>query len=316
MHKSWMWKQRSYREQFQGDEGNGAAGGAAEAQQQDGDQAQADEQLEDETSADEPQASAQADDQDADDGVIVTIGDETPLAASDDEIEGKPAPAWVKELRKEHRELQRQKRDLEQQLAATKQAQQPQAITVGEKPTLESCDYDAEKYGEELLAWTDRKKQVEAQAAKQREEQEAAQAAWNAKLTSYQTAKASLKVPDFDDAEHLVTSTMDATQQAIILKLPKPELMVYAVGKNPAKAKELAAIKDPIDFAFAVAKLETQLKVQPRKMPPAPETKVRGTTGGATAVDNTLARLEAEADRTGDRTKVAAYHRQKRQAAA
>jgi len=153
-------------------------------------------------------------------------------------------------------------------------------------------------------------------AAKQREEQEAAQAAWNAKLTSYQTAKASLKVSDFEDAEHLVTSTMSATQQAIILKLPKPELMVYAVGKNPAKAKELAAIKDPIDFAFAVAKLETQLKVQPRNAPPAPESKVRTTTGGAVAVDNTLAKLQAEADRTGDRSKVAAYLRNRNKTAA
>jgi len=316
MHKSWMWKQRSYREQFQGDEGNGAAGGAAEAQQQDDDQTQADEQLEGETPDGEPQAGAEGDDQGADDGVIVTIGDETPPAVSDDEIEGKPAPAWVKELRKSDREKAKRIRELEQQVAASKQAVQPPQITVGERPTLEGCDYDAEKYGEELLAWTARKQQADAQAAKQREEQEAAQAAWNAKLTSYQTAKAALKVPDFDDAEHLVTSTMDTTQQAIILRLPKPELMVYAVGKNPAKAKELAAIKDPIDFAFAVAKLETQLKVQSRRAPPAPERQVRGTTGGTTGIDNTLARLEAEADRTGDRTKVAAYHRQRKQAAA
>jgi hypothetical protein len=40
---------------------------------------------------------------------------------------------------------------------------------------------------------------------------------------------------------------------------------------------------------------------------------VRGTAGGATSVDNTLARLEAEADRTGDRSKVIAYKRERQQ---
>jgi hypothetical protein len=313
MYKSWMWKQRSYREQFQGTEGGAAAGGTAEAQQ-DGEQEQV-EQAEGETPEGEQQAELAA--QAEDDGeVVITIGDEAP-PAPEDEVDGKPAPHWVKELRKENRELKKRQRELEQAAAARQAAEAPKVDPVGEKPTLESCDFDAEAYGEKLLAWNDAKRKADEMAAKQREEQEAAQAAWNAKLTSYQTAKASLKVSDFEDAEHLVTSTMSATQQAIILKLPKPELMVYAVGKNPAKAKELAAIKDPIDFAFAVAKLETQLKVQPRNAPPAPENKVRSTAGAATAIDNTLERLQAEAAKSGDRTKVAAYIReQKRREAA
>jgi hypothetical protein len=313
MYKSWMWKQRSYREQFQGTEGGAAAGGTSEAQQ-DGEQEQV-EQAEGETPEGEQQAELAA--QAEDDGeVVITIGDEAP-PAPEDEVDGKPAPHWVKELRKENRELKKRQRELEQAAAARQAAEAPKVDPVGEKPTLESCDFDAEAYGEKLLAWNDAKRKADEMAAKQREEQEAAQAAWNAKLTSYQTAKASLKVSDFEDAEHLVTSTMSATQQAIILKLPKPELMVYAVGKNPAKAKELAAIKDPIDFAFAVAKLETQLKVQPRNAPPAPENKVRSTAGAATAIDNTLERLQAEAAKSGDRTKVAAYIReQKRREAA
>lgn len=317
MYKSWMWKQRSYREQFQGDEGNGGAGGTAEAQQLDDEQAQDDEQTSGETPEDE-QSTGAADDQTADDGVIVTIGDETPPAANDDEIEGKPAPQWVRELRKENRELKKRQRELEQERQAAQQAAAPKVEDAGPEPTLEDDDvaFDPEVFKQKWTAWNERKRKADEMAAKQREEQEAAQAAWNAKLTSYQTAKASLKVSDFEDAEHLVTSTMSATQQAIILKLPKPELMVYAVGKNPAKAKELAAIKDPIDFAFAVAKLETQLKVQPRNAPPAPESKVRTTTGGAVAVDNTLAKLQAEADRTGDRSKVAAYLRNRNKTAA
>lgn len=314
MYKSWIWKQRSYREQFQGDEG-GAAGGAAEAQQQ-VEQAQADEQTEGETSEANPPAGEGATAQSADDGeVVITIGDEAP-AVSDDEIEGKPAPAWVKDLRKQARELARENRELKQAQQAA-QAQQPQAITVGEKPTLESCDYDAESYAEKLVAWNDLKRKADEQATTARAEQEAAAEAWNKKVSAYNASKTTLKVHDFDGAEHVVQSTLSQLQQNVILHgVDKPELVIYALGSNPAKAKELAAIKDPVKFAIQLGKLETQLKVQPRKDLPLPESKVRGTTAGATAVDNTLARLEAEADRTGDRSKVVAYKREQRSKAA
>lgn len=312
MHKSWMWKQRSYREQFQGDEAGSAGGGAGEAQQVDATQDQDDEQPEGETPNGEQSPASESGDQSVDDGVIVTIGDETPPAATEDEIEGKPAPAWVKDLRKQARELVRENRELKQAQQAAQQAAQPQAVQVGEKPTLEGCDFDAEKYGEELLAWNDRKRKADDQAAAARAEQEAAAAAWNTKITTYKTAKAALKVDDFDGAEHVVQSTLSQLQQNVILHgIDKPELVVYALGSNPAKAKELAAITDPVKFAIAVGKLETQLKVTPRKAPPAPERQVRGSAGGAT-IDNTLERLEAEADRTGDRTKVNQYKREQR----
>jgi hypothetical protein len=316
MHKSWMWKQRSYREQFQGDESNGGAGGAGDTQLDDGTGQPEDETFQDDQHQEGGDA-AQGQGAAEDDEVVITIGDEAPPAPSDDEIEGKPAPQWLKDLRKSDREKSKRIRELEQAAVTREAAAAPAAQSVGEKPTLESCDYDGEAYAEKLVAWNDRKRAADAQAETARQEQEAAQASWNARLTAYNTAKATLKVDDFDGAEHLVRETMSPVQQSVILNgADKPELLVYALGRNPAKAKELAAIKDPVKFAFAVAKLETQLKVAPRKAPPAPERQVRGTAGGATGVDNTLARLEAEADRTGDRTKVAAYRREQRNKAA
>ena len=89
--------------------------------------------------------------------------------------------------------------------------------------------------------------------------------------------------------------------------------MIYALGKNPTKAKELSAINDPVKFAFAVAKLETQLKVTNRKAAPPPESTVRGTGRVSGAVDSTLERLRADAEKTGDYSKVMQYKRQKRQ---
>lgn len=312
MHKSWMWKQRSYREQFQGDETGSAGGSAAEAQQVDASQDQGDEQPEGETPEGEQPPAGEGDDQTADDGVIVTIGDEVPPVATDDEIEGKPAPAWVRDLRKREREQSKRIRELEAEKAQREAVAAPKAEDVGPEPQLDEFDFDGNKYRDALLAWNERKRKADEQAAAARAEQEAAAAAWNTKVASYKTAKAALKVEDFDGAEHVVQTTLSPLQQNVILHgIDKPELVVYALGSNPAKAKELAAITDPVKFAIAVGKLETQLKVTPRKTPPAPERQVRGTASGAT-IDNTLERLEAEADRTGDRTKVNQYKREQR----
>lgn len=314
MHKSWMWKQRSYREQFQDDQGNGGAGGAAApvVEQDQGDQQQPSGETPDEQQPDDQGGAAAGED----DEVVITIGDEAPPAATDDEIEGKPAPAWVKELRREARESRKRIRELEAEKAQRDAPAAPAVPAVGEKPTLESCDFDGEVYAEKLVAWNDAKRKADEAEAAKRQEQEAAQSEWQARVTSYNTAKAALKVDDFDGAEHVVRETMTPLQQSVILNgADKPELLIYALGRNPAKAKELATIKDPVKFAFAVAKIETQLKVAPKKMPPPAERTIRSSAGGATGVDNTLARLQAEADKTGDRSAVAKYLRERKKAA-
>ena len=117
---------------------------------------------------------------------------------------------------------------------------------------------------------------------------------------------------DYDDAEHQVMEALSQTQQAVVLQgSDNPALVVYALGKNPKRAKELAAVTDPVKFAFAVAKLEAQLKVQPRSKPPAPERGVpSGTAPVSGASDATLERLRAEAERTGDYTKVVRFRQQ------
>ena len=86
-----------------------------------------------------------------------------------------------------------------------------------------------------------------------------------------------------------------------------PALVVYALGKNTKRAKEIASIKDPVKFAFAVAKLETTLKVNSRKTPPPPEKTVSGSGNSSGTVDSTLERLRGEASKSGDFSKVIAY---------
>ena len=246
-----------------------------------------------------------------DDGVVVTIGEEPPPP---EEEEAQRAPEWVRELRKNHRELQRKNRELEEKLSAVSGAETKPA-PLGKKPTLEEHDYDADKYETALSAWYEQKRKHDEEQSRIENEQKEAQKAWQAKLDSYGKAKTELKVRDFDDAELVTQETLSTTQQGIILQgAENPALMVYALGKNPKKAKELASINDPVKFAFAVAKLETQLKVTNRKAAPPPEKTVRGTGSVSGTVDSQLERLRADAERTGDYSKVMAYKRQKRQA--
>jgi hypothetical protein len=257
-------------------------------------------------------AAAADDDQGAegvdDDSVVVTIGEEPPP-----QDEHAQAPEWVRELRKKNREDQRRIRELEEQLKTKGQAETKPAA-LGKKPALEDYDYDTERFEQELTAWHDRKRQHDEAATKARDAEETAQAAWKKKLESYGSAKTELKVKDFDDAEAALQDHLNVTQQGIIVQgAENPALLVYALGKNPKKAKELGSITDPVKFAFAVAKLETQLKVTNRKAPPPPEKTVQGTGGSSGSVDSTLARLRTEAEKTGDYTKVTAYKRQKRQ---
>lgn len=251
----------------------------------------------------QPEAAAPADEPEE---VVIQIGDEPP---AEEEVR---APDWVRELRKSHRELQRQNRELQERIRSSETP--AAAPSLGAKPTLEGHDYDAEKYEAALAAWFERKRQADDAVAQQRKAAEDQQRAWQERLNRYQQGKAALKVRDFDEAEAIVEQTLSVTQQGVVVSgADNPELVIYALGKNPKKARELAAISDPVKFAFAVARLEAQLKVTGRKAsPPPPEKVVQGNGRVSGAVDSHLERLREEAARTGDMSKVVAYKRQKR----
>lgn len=233
------------------------------------------------------------------------------------ETESTEAPQWVKDLRKEHRETVRKLRTLEAEKAdrEAKAGQQKQA-ELGEKPTLASCDYDEEVYEPKLADWYKRKSEIEArerdaQAQAERQNQE-----WQAKLEAHKKAASALRVSDYEEASEAVKEAFSDIQYAIMHEADNSAVLEYAIGKRPAKVKELAAITNPIKFAMALAKLETQVKTTAKKTAPAPETRVRASAPVSGAVDSKLAKLMEEADRTGDRTKVAAYHRERSKQAA
>ena len=240
--------------------------------------------------------------------LVVSIGEEAP---PQDEFTA--APAWVRDLRKQNRELSKRAKELEQRLA---EKEQPQQTALPAKPTLEACDYDADAYERQLTQWFDAKRAHDEAEAQQRKAQEQAEAAWQAKLQAYEASKAKLGAADVDDVEHVVRQMFNETQWAILVDgADNAALLTYALGKNPAKAKELASVASLSQFAFKAAKIEAEIKTMKRTAKPAPEGAITGTSpgaiGGAVA---TLERLRAEALKTGDMTKVVAYRRQLRAA--
>ena len=243
------------------------------------------------------------------DEVVVSIGEEAPPAE-----EEQRAPEWVRELRKANREKERRIRELEARLQTTTQTEN-KPVALGPKPKLEEFDYDADRFEQALDAWHERKRQHDLETEKVRQAELQQQQAWQAKLDGYSKAKAELKVRDYEDAEAIAQEVFNVTQQGVILQgADNPALVIYALGKNPKKAADLAQINDPVKFAFAVAKLEKELKVTNRRAAPAPERVIQGTGRASGAVDSTLERLRAEAEKTGNYTKVLQYKRQKQAA--
>lgn len=252
------------------------------------------EQIEEDGSTEETNEESQTDE--STEEVTVTIGDDQPE-------EEEKAPTWVREVRQRNRELERELKELKRQ-------QTPAAQALGKKPSLSDpdIDYDEDKLASRLTDYLARENAIKEQEAKAQREAESQQTEWNKKLGTYNEHKAALKVPDYDDAESSVQEAMTETQQAIIIKGAKnPALVVLALGKNPGKLKELAGIRDHVEFAFAVANLEAQLKVTKKPSIPSPEKKVSGTGSLSGANENQLERLREEAAKTGDFTKVMAY---------
>lgn len=277
-------------------------------------------EVEDEYEAEEPEVDvdedieteAEAEDEvedELDEEVVIQIGEESP-SSEDDEV--REAPEWVREVRKVNREQQREIKKLRQELEQSRGVKAPE-VKLGQKPTLESADYDTDVYEKQLTDWYERKRQYDLQQEQVKQQQAQQQQAWQNVLTSYVEKKTALKVRDYDEAEAVVEDELNTNQQGMILQgADDPALVVYALGKNPKKAKELASITDPVKFAFAVAKLETQLKVTNRKAATKPEKTVKGSAPLSGSVDSNLERLRAEAARTGDYTKVMKYKAQKK----
>lgn len=198
-----------------------------------------------------------------DEEVVVSFGDEAAPASEE-------APEWVRDLRKRARELERENAEL-------RKGKAPSVPEVGQKPTLESCDYDEDRFEQEFNAWSDRKSAVERAQAEAEKAQATVAEKFRAKVAAYGEQKATLGVKDFDEAEAEVLGALNQAQQSILVHGAENKAqLVYALGKHPEKLRQLASITDPIEFAFAAARLEGQTKMERRRPATQPESSVSG----------------------------------------
>ena len=260
-------------------------------------------EAEDETTEGENKA---APDDTEEEELIVTIGEEAPPQQDEDT----KAPEWLRNVRKQNREQAKKIRVLEQQLAqAQPREQTPQ---LGPKPTLESCDYDADLFERKLDAWKERKIVSDRQQAEARDAEAKRQEYFNSKFEAYSTRKAEVigKIKDFADVEETVLDALNDTQRGVVLAHAKdPALLLYAIGKDEKRLQELAKLSDPVEFIFAVARMETQMRTQSRKPASAPETRISGS-APSPGSETQLNKLREAAEKTGDYTKVIAYKNQ------
>ena len=180
--------------------------------------------------------------EDVDEEFTVTIGKESP-PKEDEEM--KKAPTWVKELRKQNRELKKENRELNEKIESVSGVT-PKAIELGVKPTLESSDHDDVEYDKQLNQWYQRKIEVDKQKQVEVDKQQQETNAWNTRLADYNKGKEklSVKVIDYADAESVAQDSLSKTQQGMIVGgADDPALVIYALGKNPGKLKELSKIE-------------------------------------------------------------------------
>lgn len=198
------------------------------------------------------------------------------------------------------RDLRRANRELAKKISRYERGSQAQPIEVGPKPTLESCDYDEERFETELDAWKEQK--AKADRAEQEAEQraEAERATWSEITAAYDADKKALKVANYADAEEEVFSTLSEQTQALLMKSGKGAQLVVALSRSPDKLQALSEM-NLADAAMMIGELRGKLQMTTRKSL-APERRVTGNAGFASggSSEKQLAKLKAKAEQTGD----------------
>jgi hypothetical protein len=204
----------------------------------------------------------------------------------------------IKRLRERNREQTRLLREREKRIAELERSTAA-PVEIGPKPTLETCDYDEERFESELDAWKERRAEASQHEARLGEQNRRANESWQQDVTAYVQRKTTLGVSDYEISETAVSAALSDVQQAVIVKAAKdPAALIYALGKSDAKLAELSKYDDPIKLAAAVARMEGAVKVMKRKKAPEIDQPQRGSASLQNLTsDERLERLEKEAER-------------------
>jgi len=231
-------------------------------------------------------------------GYSLRVGDEEiPLTEEDDDhVDGKPAPQWVKDLRKNNREKDKELRELRRQLEQIQtkpaEAQQPQSDVIPPKPTLESCEYDEAAFDQALTEWHEKKGRAEQQKQQQQRQQQEYQQRYQQRIEAHKQRAAKLPVKDYQEMEDIVRAEVPDLHKEILIHCADEgsELIAYGLGKSQQLRQRVAAETDPIRAAFLLGQISKQVSLAPKpKKAIKPEPEVRG--GGADAKQDEFNKL-------------------------
>ncbi|WP_380784441.1 hypothetical protein [Sphingomonas sp. R86520] len=260
---------------------------------------------------DEQEADAEANDNDQEpDDLDDDSNDQDDDAEEDvvtfgaDDVRGEDEPEGIRNLREELKRQKARVRELEGAGAAP--------VEVGARPKLEDFDYDEDAHGEAVEAWIDKKRNADAQVTARDESIRQAQEKFNTQQRAFEDGWSALRVTGKDAARAKVEDTFDPTQQAMLIKAARGNgagLMLY-LGTSAASLDKLKAlVNDPAEFIAEAAVMAKEVKVERRKPATTPIEPVRGGTGGAAKGDARRARLERDADTSGDYSALIKYDR-------
>jgi len=200
-------------------------------------------------------------------------------------------------------------RETQRELAEAKKVKPSEPeIVVGEEPTLESCDFDDERFKVELRAYDQRKAKAEAQANTISEEQRRQNEIWQARASDFAQKRTVYPPAIMTECETALATTLNDQQRFAVIRYAKnPAALTIALGRSQAKLDALAKIEDIGEFIAETALLEREIKMSKRRPAAQPERIVKGSASMSANSDKHEEKLAAEARRTGDRSKLIAY---------
>lgn len=207
----------------------------------------------------------------------------------DDHVDGQPAPQWVKDLRKNNREKEKELRELRRELEQFKSKpaeQQPmqQVDVIPQKPTLESCDYDEVAFEQAVTDWYEKKSRAEQSKQQQQRQQQEYQQRFQQRVEAHQKRASTLPVKDYQQMEEIVRTEVPDLHKEILIHCADEgsELIAYGLGKSQQLRQRVAAETDPLRAAFLLGQISKQVSLAPKaRKAIKPEPEVRG--GGADA---------------------------------
>lgn len=210
------------------------------------------------------------------------------------------------------RHLRSTLRQAQKDLAEARKSAPQGTVELGPKPKIADFDYDEDRYEAALDKWKDQERASKQQQSAATQTAEDQQRFLVGRLEKVQRETQALGRGDAEEAVDTVRAALGEAKFAGIAGLlddgTDAGKFFYALAKSPQQLEAIASQNDGIRLLKEITRLEGQLKMVKRRAPAAIDTPERGSGNTIPAKrDKELERLEKEAERDGDRTRIVAY---------